>query len=290
MFAGLKLQSLYQAMSILAFDIGIKNLAFCILEPAKKNVVALRNCSLIPSVEKIPCSLCPAAASLYSLDISGNSQQQLYCRRHAPRGRKVLSLKEQTLKPLREAVRATGQKPANKISALLMQLAQTHLFTYTQPRQTSANTLSLVNLHNAIRAFISEHWTLFRACTTVLLENQPVLKNAHMKSVQVILFTALRERFLQEFPAATAATTASPPPFHLVHAKKKSEDAVAPAGDEGYKQRKSASETRTRSAFETGGYGPLTLFQQWSETTRRSDMADAFCMCLDFSAESTPSA
>lgn len=259
---------------ILAFDIGIKNLAFCVLDQATKSVHAISNCSLIPPVTKTPCSRCQAAAAVYSL--GSFMEQTFFCRRHLPAGKTVIERKHQTQKPLREAARTAGLRPANKIADLLLQLAPMHLFEYTQPRQTSANTMSLVSLHDAIRKFIDDHWETFKSCKTVLLENQPVLKNAHMKSVQVLLFTALRERFLQ------AQTGLTVPSFHLVHAKKKSEEAAAPAGDDGYKQRKSASEARTRAAFETGGYGPVTIYEQWAAATRRTDMADAFCMCVDY--------
>ena len=41
---------------VLAFDIGIKNLAFCILEGTA--VRALENINLLPPVEPVMCSLC----------------------------------------------------------------------------------------------------------------------------------------------------------------------------------------------------------------------------------------
>jgi hypothetical protein len=260
---------------ILAFDIGIKNLAFCVLDPATKSVYAINNCSLLPPITKTTCSRCQAAAAVYSLTGTQAQQQTYFCRRHLPTGKVLIERKHQTLKPLREAARSIGLRPANKISDLIVQLAPTHLFEYTQPRQISANTMSLVSLHDAIRQFIDIYWDKFKNCSAVLLENQPVLKNAHMKSVQILLFATLRERFLQVGAQA-------PPSFHLVHAKKKSEEAEAPAGDEGYKQRKSASEARTRAAFETGGYGPDNIYKQWASATRRADMADAFCMCIDY--------
>ena len=46
-------------MKVLAFDIGIKNLAFCILERnAEEKVIALENCNILPPVETIKCSKC----------------------------------------------------------------------------------------------------------------------------------------------------------------------------------------------------------------------------------------
>jgi hypothetical protein len=66
-----------------------------------------------------------------------------------------------------------------------------------------------------------------------LLENQPVLKNPTMKSVQILLFATLRD-MLQ--PA--------PPVLKLVHAGKKVQ--VEAKGDEGYKDRKAASEAKVR--------------------------------------------
>lgn len=61
-----------------------------------------------------------------------------------------------------------------------------------QPKQANASKISLEVVHDALRQFVREKWSIFSRSTDVLLENQPVFKNPHMKSVQVLLFATLR--------------------------------------------------------------------------------------------------
>ena len=95
-----------------------------------------------------------------------------------------------------------------------------------------------------------------------------------MKSVQVLLFATLREKFL-----ATAAPGPMPE-YHLVHAKKKVADAKK--GDEGYTERKSKSEDRLRALFDNGQVTASAIYEAWQKAKKKSDMADALCMCVDF--------
>jgi hypothetical protein len=104
----------------------------------------------------------------------------------------------------------------------------------------------------------------------VLLENQPAFKNPHMKSVQVLRFAVLRERYLQ-------GTTV--PAFHLVHAKKK---VAAEAGDAGYAARKKGSEERVEALFTAGTVKGAPFLEHFRAAKKRSDMADALCMAVDF--------
>jgi hypothetical protein len=92
-----------------------------------------------------------------------------------------------------------------------------------------------------------------------------------MKSVQVLLFATLREKFL------AAGQT---PEYHLVHAKKKVSDAKK--GDEGYAERKNKSEERLKKLFDEGEVTNATIYSDWQKAKKKSDMADALCMCVDF--------
>ncbi len=47
---------------ILAFDIGIKNLAYCILEN-KVHIKSLNNCNILEPVESVLCFMCKVKAS-----------------------------------------------------------------------------------------------------------------------------------------------------------------------------------------------------------------------------------
>jgi hypothetical protein len=118
-----------------------------------------------------------------------------------------------------------------------------------------------------MRKFITDHGVLFKKATHILLENQPVLKNPTMKSVQILLFATLRD-LLQP----------NPPQLLLVHASKKVQGTKS--GDAGYKERKQGSEDRVRNT-----YTKLADSQKWKEFFeghgKKNDLADAFSMCLD---------
>ena len=254
------------AKKVLAFDIGIKNLAFCLLE--NKTVLDLENCNLLEPVEAILCHQCKLKASY-------TANQLPYCKRHLPKTYLVLpelmGKKLPANKVLYELVKkhecvATGKTNSNYIEALSTKCA----FHLEQPRQANASKVTLEHIHDCLRAFVQEKWQLFSGATHVLLENQPAFKNPHMKSVQVLLFATLREQFLSHQQT---------PSYHLVHAKKKV--AQAEKGDAGYAERKQKSEERLIQLFEQGVLQATPLYESWKTSKKKSDMADALCMAVD---------
>jgi hypothetical protein len=252
---------------VIAFDIGIKNLAFCILE--NNTIHKLENVNILPTVEKTHCSSCTAAASF-------TAGPNHYCKRHIPKSYTIVN-KIPKISELKSLAKTQGIDIKRKIKAdLLLTLSTTHAFPYTQPKEAKASTQSLEQLHDALRRFITIYWTDFSQATNVLLENQPAFKNPHMKSVQVLLFAALRERFLQHMP------TTNVPKFQLVHAKKKVKDAEA--GDSGYAERKSKSEQRAQTLLDNKTIIPTddSTLANWNKNKKKSDMADAICMCYDY--------
>ena len=253
-------------MKVLAFDIGIKNLAFCVLED--QNVLALENVNLLEPVEPLICSACTLKASF-------RVHENIYCKRHVPKthtflpqlsGKKLPSnkvLKELVKEHKCELLGWTNEKCVESLS-------NKFAFSIQQPKQTNASHVSLEILHDALRLFSEHAWSLFSGCTHVLLENQPAFKNPHMKSVQVLLFATLREQFLQH---------GETPSYHFVHAKKKVQD--APAGDAGYAERKNKSEDRVKHLFDSGSIVNAELYEKWKKAVKKSDMADAICMAFD---------
>lgn len=250
---------------VLAFDIGIKNLAFCLLE--RRSVLGLENCNLLEPVEPITCKQCKLKASYL-----GNNEP--YCKRHLPKTYLVLpeltGKKLPSNKVLNELVKtheclSTGKTNSKCIEALIKKCA----FHLEQPKQANASKVSLEHIHDCLRKFVQEKWFIFTGATHVLLENQPAFKNPHMKSVQVLLFATLREQFLthQQFPE-----------YHLVHAKKKVQ---AEKGDAGYAERKQKSEERLIQLFQEGTLHPTPLYDMWKSSPKKSDMADALCMAVD---------
>jgi hypothetical protein len=253
---------------VIAFDIGIKNLAFCVLENDTK-VLALENCNILEPVEPVKCANCALKASYKVGDT-------VFCKKHIPKTHTVLkeldTKKLPVIKILRELITTHNcENLGSTKDKCLESLAKKFAFPFEQPKQANASKVSLELIHDSLRKFVQEKWTIFSGCTHVLLENQPAFKNPHMKSVQVLLFATLREKFLQNQQT---------PEYHLVHAKKKVSDAKK--GDEGYAERKSKSEDRLKTLFDEGTVKNDKIYEDWKKAKKKSDMADALCMCVDF--------
>lgn len=256
--------------NVLAFDIGIKNLAYCVLSNGNE-IRAWENVTLLPSPVPIVCSICKKTKATFQVE------KIPYCKRHVPKTHSLLpelsKKKLPTNKVLKELVKthecaSTGSTNEKCLEAL----GQKFALPLQQPKEENANRMSLEQIHDALRQFVHSRWSFFTGCTHVLLENQPVFKNPHMKSVQVLLFASLREVFL---------THQQTPVYQFIHAKKKVSDAEK--GDAGYAERKSKSEHRVIEQFENGSIHFTPRYEEWKKMKKKSDMADAFCMCVDFS-------
>jgi hypothetical protein len=255
--------------TLVAFDIGIKNLAFCAMrrDSSNQELLALENYNLLASetAAAILCSKCKSKASY-------ESALGPTCKRHIPLSHPLLQedgQKMPLMPVLKAAAKALNLKGKTKDS-LITVLKTRHSLPLTKVKAPNAAKQTLVTLHDAIRTLVTDRWTAFSSCTEILLENQPALKNPHMKTVQVLLFAALRERFLQ---------SNLNPNFHLIHAKKKV--TTAEKGDAGYADRKLGSEQRFQELIDSGKLkGSLT--EAWIVAKKKSDMSDAVCMCMDF--------
>ena len=252
-------------MSVLAFDIGIKNLAYAVLD-ASANCCALENYDLMADL-KVASTLCAACKSNASYQCSLGA----FCKRHVPKSHPIQE-GIKTIPDIKTFLKSKGLKPLSGKENLLEQLKGVVAVPLIKPKVVKAAGQSLTSLHDFLRRFVAEKWDLFKNCSAVLLENQPAFKNPHMKSVQVLLFAVLREWYLRS--AADAV-----PAFHLVHAKKK---VVAEAGDAGYAARKKGSEERVTALFTEGKVKGSPFLEHFQAAKKRSDMADALCMCIDF--------
>jgi hypothetical protein len=130
------------------------------------------------------------------------------------------------------------------------------------------------NLHDAIRGWILRDWAKLSEVKHVYIEHQPVLKNPVMKTVQLLIFATLRERYLSANKTVI---------FHFVHAGKKVKGAEV--GDAGYADRKAGGESRCRDYLSKF---PIISDQQdwlrwWLTQPKKDDLADTLCMILDAS-------
>ena len=128
------------------------------------------------------------------------------------------------------------------------------------------------NLHDAIRGWITRDWAHLSGIKDVYIEHQPVLKNPVMKTVQLLIFASLRERYI---------TNGQTVKFHFVHAGKKVQGAEV--GDAGYKDRKAGGEARAKLYLGKFPFGSEQhrWLTWWQSQSKKDDLADTLCMCLD---------
>jgi hypothetical protein len=272
-----------ESKTILAFDIGIRNLAWCLLQTesgpeTNAKILGWQNYDLLTGQsaegkpKKTPCVRCASAATFQNPVDSGGT-----CLRHCPSShppfkdisgntpfRKIPDMK--TLRRCAPTVRAS-----NKLG-FISELQKSFSLPIVAVKMRKALEVELTTIHDAIRTFVAGNLELFRQATHILLENQPVLKNPTMKSVQILLFATLRD-MLQP----------GPPPLKLVHAGKKVQGLET--GDAGYASRKDASEAKVAQTLEKGKVlDGAAWLARFTAQSKKSDLADAFCMCWDAKA------
>ena len=263
---------------VLAFDIGIKNLAWCCLEQNEETLKILGwdNYNLLSegsnvSAPSLKCAFCNAKAT-YS------HSARARCVRHCPPDAPALRdasgnlLKKlpsvASMKAILQAARP-GQKIPGKKSQLEEELAKVFSMPLQVKKVIKAPDVGLSEIHDSLRNLVTKQKVLWSTCSTILLENQPAFKNPTMKSVQMLLFATLRDLLDQP-----------PPTLRLVHAGKKVQGATT--GDAGYKDRKAGSEARAEAALKSEAMLEAAPWQQvWSKAAKKSDLADALSMCLD---------
>lgn len=264
---------------VLAFDIGIKNLAWCCADLTDKQSAIIKgwaNENIITGttaedeVENKKCSSCNNKATYWL--------NKGYCVRHCPPLTPALrDLSGNLIKKIPSMNVLKGiafQAGADKKELKTKEATLTFLKTrYCMPIAPSEKVkkIELEDLHTGIQNVVLKHSELFSTCDEILLENQPVFKNPVMKSVQMMLFATLRD------------LVEGPPKLRLVHASRKTEGATK--GDEGYSERKHMSEDRVLKGFRSGLYtldtGDGRDIAWFDRQQKRSDLADCFCMCLD---------
>jgi hypothetical protein len=266
---------------VLAFDIGIKNLAWCCLEKQATSYTLLGwdNYNLLSdssnvddSSKKQKCSYCSAKAT-YQSSISEKGTCVRHCSIVYPALRDcsgVLLKKIPAVSVCRQLLTAKGlEKLPAKKQALEEELAKFFSFPIVSKKVSKAPDVGLSAIHDSMKRLVTQQKELWSSCSTILLENQPVYKNPTMKSVQMLLFATLRDLLQQP-----------PPVLKLVHAGKKVQDVTT--GDAGYKERKAGSEARVEQFFKDPNLSNVLLAKTiWGKAIKKSDLADALCMCMD---------
>ncbi len=263
---------------ILSFDIGIRNLAWCFMgrqmdvSGSPYVIHGWENIDLLASStpEKKICRSCSAKA-IYSSPLG------LSCKRHCPpmypaftdaSGSFLKKIPAQkTLKVL--FVQKAVQLPKTR-EATLTKLGEWYSLPIELKKQKKAVDTELSVLHDAIRSFVLSYKSLFQQATAIHLENQPVLKNPTMKTVQILLYATLRDILTEHTPVV-----------RLVHAGVKVKGKET--GDKGYKQRKQGSEEKAAELLQQSAkvQDAARWKQHLEKHTKQNDLTDAFCMCVD---------
>lgn len=243
----------------LCIDVGIKNLAYCIGDD-RVRVWKLVNLVNLEDTKEI-CVTCGKPAKATTPD-------GLKCGVHCKSALWIVDKKTSTptVKQLASFLE-THQLPTRGKRDELMERALTlGSVPLKKAKKVMSFASNTVALHDAIRGWVTRDWNELSLVTSIHIEHQPVYKNPAMKTVQLLLFSSLRERYLQH---------ELNPSFHFVHASKK----VAIQGDDAYSERKKGGIARAMAYLSEKN--ELSWLELLSSHFKKDDLCDALCMFLD---------
>jgi hypothetical protein len=249
-------------MRVLSFDIGIKNLAWCLMD-SSAGVIDWCNYNIMNdisgAVASVPKCKCGSNAAW---EYSANGLLHNSCKRHLPKDRPATEAS--SVSELKNLLKENG-KPTKGTKDKLHELALECASLPCKRKTTKTKNLGLLEIYDGIRTCIRTRSVNMLTADKILLENQPAYKNPTMKTIQSFLFAALREAShdINKFPS-----------IDLVHASQKVE--YETKGDAGYAERKGNSEDKVLEHIKDGQW--RKFFQ---DSKKRSDLADAYCMCLN---------
>ena len=269
---------------MLALDIGIKHLAYCVAVKKTTDISGLNldihhwslvNLTDLNDTAKPVCATCGKPAKAAAPAPLG-----LVCGRHIPKDRPQIYdeatgkpiVKPPTMAQLQAFLKARGLDVKGQRPALLARAETVATMPLVKKKSVASFADNTTRLHDAIRGWITRDWENLRSVQDVYIEHQPVLKNPVMKTVQLLIFASLRERYIANGFNVN---------FHFVHAGKKVKGAEV--GDAGYKDRKAGGEARVRDYLSKF---PVVSEHQdwlrwWLKQAKKDDLADCLCMCLD---------
>jgi hypothetical protein len=275
--------------TVLAFDIGIRNLAFCLqrkntdLSSNPVDILQWDNYDLLAGQSAATAKQSAEHCCSCSAKATYESRGRNYCVRHCPLDRPALRdlsgnllKKLPAAKGLKEFLQAKGvAHPPKSKGDLLKKISDLYSIPILKQKVKKAVDTELTVLHDGIRRFVLQNKDSFLRADEILLENQPVLKNPTMKSVQILLFATLRD--VLQPPGEPTATRC--PALRLVHAKMK---VAGKKGDEGYKERKDGGEAKVLDLLQAPHVSdPLRWRLHLGQYTKKNDLTDAFLMCWD---------
>lgn len=273
----------------LGFDMGIRNLAYCLIShtsSASWNVLAWDNIDLLEGgvtaqdAKKCLCGspavwICSADSSKWCKGCATGVRKKKSATAKPPLPVLPCALTVAPLRALAAEGGLTDIKKAKK-DALLTWASQRYLMPW---KPAKAMDSSLADVRRAMDKWLDSVLPTFSQATLIRLENQPVMKGPTMKSVQIMLYTLLGHRLEKEYSWSGR--------IEFVHAGVKTRDSVKTADLSGavteakaYKARKNAAETEVTSILTKAGADGARWLTFFSGRSKKSDLADAFLMAM----------
>lgn len=180
-------------MKIVSFDIGIRNLAYCVLDGTNRSDVQIVDWNIVDllaekaGVESTRCHKCSAAASW-----TNAAEGLAACTRHKPKGKGKLTKKElttRTLDVLHADLRSKGIPiPTTKVKcvALLFTYARQHVWLRCVK---SAHSGSINDMAPAIVSSMDARMSSWKHANVIVFENQLDRRMSAVQSMLHMYFT-----------------------------------------------------------------------------------------------------
>ena len=282
----------------LGFDMGIRNLAYCLLRHTTTtswSIMAWNNIDLLEggtsSQDAKKCCACKSPAKYISI-----MDSKKWCKGCATGIRRRKDATEKptlptlpcglSVKPIKELAVTKGVEGAKKWKKedCITWAHSQYLVPWKCAKTMDA---SMTTILTAMDTWLDSVLPTFASATLIRLENQPVMKGPTMKSVQMILFTLLSHRLAREH-----AWTGR---IEFVHAGVKSKGTVIPvmplavdvsgntipntvAEGAAYRARKKTAESDVIDILTKHAVTDWLAF--FNARSKKSDLADAFLMAL----------
>lgn len=276
---------------IAAFDLGIKNLSYCVAEfDVSGGLVGIRrwaNLNLLAdgaeAQSQTRCG-CGGPASWANRTDGATGSTTIWCKKCVKKGlagaKTVLEIAAKAPKladwrawaPVGLGVTEAEAKKMTK-AVIEGRAAAVRLMPYKAPK---AKGVTLQSLLAAMEVCLDSELVWLAAADRIRLENQPSEFAPHMKSVQIMLFTLIDHRLRVE-----KGWNGS---MEFVSASVKTRGADVAAGKENKRARKVAGIERVTKLLSEAGGESLEHLTWWTAQAKRDDLADAFLMCVDGAA------
>ena len=176
-------------MKLISFDVGIRNLAYCVLEGTTRADVKITDWNIIDvlgehaGVGAVRCHKCTAAARYEHA-----SDGTFACSKHTPKKKAVVTkaaLTKQTAEQLQSEIGKAGLTTTATKKTDLVKLLYNHARQNTWKKcVSSATTGSIMDMSGAIQSCLDKRMTSWAGADLVCIENQP---ERRMYAVQAML-------------------------------------------------------------------------------------------------------